>query len=112
MGIEQYKQMALDRNPKELTEQTLKSIMMYMDDLIDIRQDWGFRCEAGIAAITLLEAMSNSIVKDVPPEEQIILIKVFGQIIKSINSCMRGEITDLSKEFAGLKRLCKRKSLC
>lgn len=107
MSINAYKQMADPDGGKRLSRQVLNSVTLYMTDLQNIELDWGTRCDAGIAAITLLHEMSNNIRDDLPEEQQIILIKVFGQVIRNINKCIRGEVTDLSKELAGIRLIHK-----
>ncbi len=107
MGIDAYKSMMGTDSPKDLSERVLKSIELYMIDLTDNSKEWAERCENGINAITLLSAISQNIRDEVPENEQEILIKIFGQMIKSINKYVRKETTDLSKEFAGLRLIKK-----
>lgn len=107
MSIDQYRKASYDLSPKDLTDRVLHSIDLYMQDLQNESFDWAHRCECGINAITLLQELSNNIRNDIPEEEFVILIKVFGQIIKSINKHMRGQQEDLSKEFAGLRLIRK-----
>lgn len=107
MGIDAYKSMMNTDNPKELSDRVLKSIELYMIDLTDNSKEWAERCEHGINAITLLSALSQNIRDEVPENEQEILIKIFGQMIKSINKYVRRETADLTKEFAGLRLIKK-----
>lgn len=105
-GIQAYAR-AQQSDPRDLTVRALRSIELYIHDLENTELDWATRCEAGIAAITLANEMSINMRPDLPEQEQIILIKVFGQIIKNINRCMRGEHKDLSKELAGVRLIRK-----
>ena len=108
MGVEQYKQVSmLGAEPKELSVRVLRSIELYLHEMQDVTLPWESRCESGINAITLIDAMSNNLRDDLPREEAIILIKVCGQLIRSINKCIRGEQTDLIKELSGLRLIRK-----
>jgi hypothetical protein len=102
-----YQQMAGLGNSKALSEQALMSIELYVDDMLNPVLPPEKRAEAGIAAITLAQALSDNVRPELPQDEQILLIKIFGQLIKNINKCARGEITDLSKEKAAIRLLRK-----
>lgn len=106
MSINQYMQMSV-ADPAALTKRALDSIEKYINTLQNETRDWAERCEAGVAAMTLLQEMSINIRPDIPESEQIILIKVFGQVLKNISKCMRGETSDLSKELAGIRLIRK-----
>ena len=107
MSIAAYQQMSDPDGGVALTTRTLYSIDLYMTELQDATLDWPTRLEAGIAAITLVQALSENMRDDLPAQEQEILIKVFGQVIKYINKYMRGQHTDLTKELAGLRLIKK-----
>ena len=102
--LSMYKQMdVLDNNPVELSNKVLRSVDLWMQDAVNLDLELTQRYEAALNAIELLKALSEAIRDDLPEAEQKILIKVFGQIIKSINSYVRKEINNLDKEFAGLR---------
>lgn len=106
--LNMYKQIdALENNPIEISNKALRSIDLWMRDAVNDAFDIVTRREAAINAITLLKGLSESVRDDLPEAEQKILIKVFGQIIKSINKYIRKEIDNLDNEFAGLRLIHK-----
>jgi hypothetical protein len=106
-GIAQYQQAQQMESGTDLTLRVLKSIELYMQDVVDHKLDRQTRCEAGVAAVILAQEMSANVRNDLPNEEQIIIIKVCGQIIKEINKCVRGQKDDLTKELAGIRLIRK-----
>lgn len=106
-ALDHYNQVASLVSGVELSQRILSSIDLYMLELINDRLDWGSRCESGINAITLLHELSQNIDSRLPENEQIILIKVFGQVIREINNYMRGKKPDLMQELAGLRLIRK-----
>lgn len=92
---------------KQLSVRAIESVKLYLDDLVNEQIEWTKRCEAGFNAVTLLSAVSQNIRDEIGEEEQVILIKIFGQIIKNTNKYIRKEIGSLEKEFAGLRLILK-----
>jgi len=107
MSINAYKKMNDIDGSLDLTRRVLKSIELYIVDVQDDRLNEQTRREAAVAAITLTHELSNNIRSELAEEEQIIIIKVCGQIIKNINKYVRGEHSDLTKELAGVRLLHK-----
>lgn len=106
-ALASYKQQAAFDTPQELSRKVLKSIELYMIDAQNEQLEMQQRLEAGLNAITLTQELSNNIMDGVPEEEQIILIKICGQIIKNVGKYMRGQQHDLSKELAGARLIYK-----
>ena len=106
-ALASYKQQAALDTPQELSRKVLKSIELYMVDAQNGQLEQQQRLESGLNAITLTQALSQSIRDDLPEEEQVIIIKVCGQIIKNVHKYMRGHQQDLSKELAGVRLIHK-----
>lgn len=102
-----YSQIAATTDPKGLSIRAVRSSELYLMELVDESLPWNKRCESGLAAITLLSAISQNLRDDVTTEELTILIKIFGQIIKSVNRYIRKEVDNLDKEFSGLGLILK-----
>lgn len=107
MSIDMYNQVSGFGNAVDLSNRTLKSIELWMLDMLNPEIEMPKRYEAGLNAITLLRVLSEHMREEIPAEEQEILIKIFGQIINGVNKYIRKEANSLEKEFAGLRLIKK-----